>query len=574
MRLKSSQRIAPTPIPLLGALLCATLATGCVSNSGDTSMVARDTPSEGETPRGTRPSREILESDLYRLVGDQLYVYNETSGIFALDLSDSAAPTVRASEPIFGPAGELYARGDQVIVVLDRASIGCTAPEGMPATYQGSEIVVLTDLGDRLETESRICVSGSITDTRLRGDILYAVSADEDLDRTFVTSLDLADPRQVELVSLVDLPGMSREIFVGNDALFVARASVPQNDSSWSQDTLITLVDISRQDGQMRERGSITLGGAPQGRFHMDATDDTFRIVTFDESERSSSLHIVATTRPDHLEVLGSLTNLAAGENLHATRFVGDRAYVVTFRQVDPLWVIDLEDPRAPTVLGELEIPGWSDFIFPRENGRLLTVGRGPQMGIAVSLFDVSDPARPTQLAAVEFGDSSTQSEAIGDFRGAQVIEAGLLGEAALVAIPTATKRYSDGTSDWTCTPSLHLVDLAGDTLQARGSVVAEGAIRRAFASGGQLMALTDLELRSLDLSNRDQPRTTAVVSLGNAETAPYACAWTDDRVWEGMMGDDMMMACSSDARTPTGPGTAIAVLVFFAGLGLVRRKR
>ncbi|MDF1562409.1 MAG: beta-propeller domain-containing protein [Deltaproteobacteria bacterium] len=563
--------------PLLASLFA--LTTGCAdakSGVNDTG-VARDTPSEGEEPRGTRPIKEILESDLYRLVADQLYVYNETAGIYALDLSDPQVPMIRAHQEIFGPAGELYAHDGKLVVVLEQASIGCIAPEGMPASYQGSEIVVLSDRGDALEVESRTCLAGRLTDTRLRGDVLYAVTGESDRDRTFAFSLDLADPREPRLAGQVELPGESREIFLNDQVLYVARATAPENDSGWAPETLVTFIDISRLDGQIRERGSVRLPGSPQGRFHMDAHQQTFRIVTFDESAWSSSLHVIDASRPDHLQVVGTLEGLAEGENLHATRFVGERAYVVTWQQVDPLWVIDLSDPTRPSIMGELEIPGWSDFIFPREGGRLLTVGRGPSMGIAVSLFDVTEPSRPAQLATVEFGDGASQSEAIGDFRGAQILEQGALGEGSLplIAIPTATETYVEGSGDWACLPALHLVDLNGDQLRVRGSVVAEGAIRRSFAAGGQLLALTDLELRSLDVSDRDQPRTTASVALGNEETARYACEWTDERVWGGMwMGDDMVMACSADATSTSGPGAALALALIFGAIGLLRPRR
>ena len=84
-------------------------------------------------------------------------------------------------------------------------------------------------------------------------------------------------------------------------------------------------------------------------------------------------------------------------------RFVGDTGYVVTFRQVDPLYVLDLADPTAPRVTGELKIPGYSAYLHPVGPGLLLGVGRdatpdGATGGVQVSLFDVSDPADPVRL--------------------------------------------------------------------------------------------------------------------------------------------------------------------------------
>jgi hypothetical protein len=100
---------------------------------------------------------------------------------------------------------------------------------------------------------------------------------------------------------------------------------------------------------------------------------------------------------------------------------MGDVGYVVTFRKIDPLFVIDLSDPRAPRVTGELEMPGYSAYLHPIGDGRLLGVGQrdtdvdGRADGTQVSLFDVSDPAHPRRLASLDLGDrggvSGTESD-------------------------------------------------------------------------------------------------------------------------------------------------------------------
>ena len=103
------------------------------------------------------------------------------------------------------------------------------------------------------------------------------------------------------------------------------------------------------------------------------------------------------------LAVVGAVGDMGRGERIYAVRYMGDRAYVVTFRQVDPLYVVDLSDPTAPAVLGELKIPGYSAYLHPVGDGLLVGVGReadeeGRIEGFKLSLFDVSDPAEPTEL--------------------------------------------------------------------------------------------------------------------------------------------------------------------------------
>ena len=119
----------------------------------------------------------------------------------------------------------------------------------------------------------------------------------------------------------------------------------------------------------------------------------------------------------DGLAEVGKVTGLGPTESIFAVRFLGDRGFVVTFRQTDPLYVLDLSDPAAPSVEGELKIPGFSRYLHPLGGGLLLGVGQdadpdtGRALGLQVSLFDVSDPAAPAQLARVPLGRAESAAE-------------------------------------------------------------------------------------------------------------------------------------------------------------------
>jgi hypothetical protein len=111
----------------------------------------------------------------------------------------------------------------------------------------------------------------------------------------------------------------------------------------------------------------------------------------------------VLTQRGDRLVEVGSVGGLGKGEQIYAVRFVGPVGYVVTFRQTDPLYTLDLSDPTRPRVVGELKIPGYSAYLHPAGDRRLIGVGQdananGQVQGSQVSLFDVSDVAAPTRL--------------------------------------------------------------------------------------------------------------------------------------------------------------------------------
>jgi uncharacterized secreted protein with C-terminal beta-propeller domain len=126
----------------------------------------------------------------------------------------------------------------------------------------------------------------------------------------------------------------------------------------------------------------------------MDEKDGLLRVATtFSWENQRSAVYVL----DEGLSVIGALEDLAPGERVYSCRFSGETLYLVTFRQVDPLFVIDLSDPTNPVVQGELKVPGFSSYLHPVGADRL--VGIGMQNGsLKLSLFDVSDPYAPEEL--------------------------------------------------------------------------------------------------------------------------------------------------------------------------------
>jgi uncharacterized secreted protein with C-terminal beta-propeller domain len=124
----------------------------------------------------------------------------------------------------------------------------------------------------------------------------------------------------------------------------------------------------------------------------------------------------VLDERQGALRQIGQVDGLGKGERIFAVRFIGPAGYVVTFRQVDPLYVVDLERPAHPVVRGELKIRGYSAYLHPVGPGLLLGVGQdatdaGAQLGTQLSLFDVSDPSNPRRLHQAAVAGASSQAE-------------------------------------------------------------------------------------------------------------------------------------------------------------------
>ena len=123
-------------------------------------------------------------------------------------------------------------------------------------------------------------------------------------------------------------------------------------------------------------------------------------------------------TAPQTMRELGRTGPIASGETLRSARFLGDRAYLVTFRQIDPFFVYDLSNPAQPTALGELKIPGFSTFLFPVGSNHVLGIGYdggGWPRRVKASLFDVTEPTRPLEQSTLLLGDSYTESDALWD---------------------------------------------------------------------------------------------------------------------------------------------------------------
>lgn len=122
------------------------------------------------------------------------------------------------------------------------------------------------------------------------------------------------------------------------------------------------------------------------------------------------------------LKTVGILEDLAPGERIYSVRFMGDKAYMVTFRQVDPLFVIDLSRPAEPKILGFLKIPGVSDYLHPYDDTHVIGLGRdaseeGRILGMKLSLFDVSNVSAPREISKYIIGGRGTSSEALSDHK-------------------------------------------------------------------------------------------------------------------------------------------------------------
>lgn len=181
---------------------------------------------------------------------------------------------------------------------------------------------------------------------------------------------------------------------------------------------------IAVNNGEIKVEGSGKVPGQIINQFSMDENGDNFRIATT-LSQRWSRLAKQQTESTNNvyaldkdMKIVGMLEGLAPGEQIYSTRFIGSRLYMVTFRQVDPFFVIDLSNPREIKELGKLKLPGFSRYLHPYDADTIIGIGQesteqGRVTGLKISLFDVSDVANPKEAAKFVTDERYAQSTAL-----------------------------------------------------------------------------------------------------------------------------------------------------------------
>ncbi|MGW1058638.1 beta-propeller domain-containing protein [Micromonospora rubida] len=246
--------------------------------------------------------------------------------------------------------------------------------------------------------------------------------------------------------------------------------------------------------GRPRYLASGAVPGTLINQYALSEWQGHLRVATTSSSDRrgvrptTESAVYVLTRRDGVLARTGTVGGLGRDEQIHSVRYIGPTGYVVTFRRTDPLYSLDLTDPAAPRVTGELKITGYSAYLHPAGEGRLIGVGQeadadGRAQGLQVSLFDVADPARPTRLAQYHLPRAGSTAE----FDPHAFLYDPRTG---LVAIPV-----HDG--------SLLLLRATGGTVTRVGAIAHPGRapVARSVLVGGVLWTVSDAGLRASDPS-------------------------------------------------------------------------
>lgn len=229
--------------------------------------------------------------------------------------------------------------------------------------------------------------------------------------------------------------GSGQNVYASLDALYLAEVNYnygfaipfigdvmpPENP----EETIIH--KFALKDGDASYSGFMEAPGHILNQFSMDEFNGYFRIATTKgEVWSGNSTNNIYVFNSD-LNMAGKLEELAPGEKIYSARFMGEKAYLVTFKKVDPLFVIDLSNPEKPEVLGKLKIPGYSDYLHPIDETHIIGLGKEAleadegdfawYQGIKIAIFDVSDVENPKEMYKTAIGDRGTDSYALHDHK-------------------------------------------------------------------------------------------------------------------------------------------------------------
>ena len=205
--------------------------------------------------------------------------------------------------------------------------------------------------------------------------------------------------------------GAGSTVYASENNLYIAQ-------SYWSDDHKNTIYKFNLKDSQIKLKCKGEVEGYLNNQFSIDEYEGNLRIATtsgYDENS-NNQLYIL----DENLNQIGKIDNLAKGEKIYSVRFIGKVGYIVTFKQIDPLFVIDLSNPTKPIVKGQLKIPGYSSYLHPYDETHIIGIGYNTKSNgyggitndnMKMSMFDVSDLQNPKEMFNVNIGDKYTYSQ-------------------------------------------------------------------------------------------------------------------------------------------------------------------
>lgn len=388
--------------------------------AADTGVAQNSKSSENAVYSETNVRQEgVDEADVVKTDGRYLYTLKDNGRSVAIVDTSNGELQMVISIPVEDDdqAREFYVNDGHLILVSE---FNQEREEGT-WTYASTDTrVTIYDITDpeKLEKAGEVTQSGSYTSSRLTDGHLYLFTQYSVDVTSGITPKDKKDyipyvnqqmleaddiylppfsqAYMYEVVSSVDVakPGEiqdTKAIFSDGGELYVSNDNIYWYETQWSDKTETVIKRISYKDGKLKAEASGKVDGYINDSFSIDEYDGYLRVVTTDDE--TNGLYILDSK----MKEVGSITGLAEGEQVYSARLLGDTGYFVTYEQTDPLFSVDLSDPKNPKIIGKLKIPGFSEYLHFYGENQLLGIGMDVDEdgfttnGVKLSMFDISD---------------------------------------------------------------------------------------------------------------------------------------------------------------------------------------
>jgi uncharacterized secreted protein with C-terminal beta-propeller domain len=446
----------------------------------------------------------------------------ETVTLTVLDVSDAATPRVTEETKLDGTYISSRAISDRVYAVVQN-TVRTPVPDLVKVddhtvAYESRESYIAHLDGGWLDEAlpGYVGTAGGTTTAGLLVGGGYDYAKDGQVDLTSqptltVALLDVADDRADPLAS-TSVAGWAGRVYATADSLYLAQP----NWTGGAEKTDLYKFALGADAVPLRAAGRVE--GRVLNQFSIDEHGQHLRIATTEGWGSSASNNVFVLDQVgDELRTVGSAEGIAEGESLFATRFVGDRAYAVTFQRVDPLWTLDLSDPTAPRIAGELVIPGFSNYLQPIDETHLIGIGRaenGESGGVQLSLFDVSDIAHPTRTQVYDVAPTGqwTSSIAAADHHAFSYFP-----HAGVLAFPVRENNL-----DAPGVARMEVFRVSPRTGFTRlGDVEQDGEVLRGVRIGERLFSVGDRVIKAVELEDPDSVIGEVVVGTGAPAVTP-----------------------------------------------------
>lgn len=330
-----------------------------------------------------------------------------------------------------------------------------------------------------------------------------------------VTSFDTTNKNKV--ANIQTYLGSGEDVYASTENLYVTYRNYEEDRSFFGIEYTVynnstKIYKFSLNNGQTEYVAEATVPGYIDNQFSMDEYNGYFRIATTYYAKETlykdiNNLYVL----DKDMNLVGQIENLAPDESIYAVRYMGDTAYVVTYEQIDPLFVIDLSNPTEPKVLGELKIPGYSEYLHPYDETHIIGFGRDTETdgefvknkGFKMALFDVSDLSNPKELYSVSIGDNGTYSELLYNHKALLFSK-----EKDLIAFPIVIREKQNGSqyySSQTFNGAL-IYGLSIDKgFEEKAKIESESQVDRIIYIGDKIYTISKDEITITDMNTMEE---------------------------------------------------------------------